>query len=959
MAVKLTPMMQQYMECKERYPDAILFFRLGDFYEMFFEDAEVVARELGLTLTARSKEKDGGIPMAGVPHHASQGYIAQLIEKGFTVAVAEQLEDASTTKGMVRRDVVRVITPGVVLDTDNLDARAPNYVAAIDTLGEGFGTGFAIAYLDVSTGDFRATEVSSVQDLVSELHRVEAREILAPEYAQGVIEPLQTQLPKVFWRFKHRAYFDAEGLVKTVAKGPRLKEDLENDSYFMDDVQVQSVLAGLNQIDFLFPELVQSASAAVLRYIVKTQRGVPSHVRTIEPYRTSAFLLLDDSTKSNLELTETLMGGKKKGSLLSILDHTVTSAGGRRLRQWLAYPLIDSMQITARHDAVEEFIKYPALRQDVRKALDEVYDIERLCGRLSSGSANPRDLRSLLSTLEVLPQVKDVLQECQADLLIDLQESIDPCEELCALIDSAIVEAPPVTITEGGIFKMGFNDELDEILDLANHGVDWILKYEVAQKEETGISSVKVKFNKVFGYFLEVTKSNLDRVPDTYIRKQTLANAERYITPELKEMEDKILHSTERRQVLERQLFEELRQQIAGHLGRLMNTASQLANLDVLSSLAELAQKREYVRPTLNNNGDIKIVEGRHPVVETTMTGGERFVPNDVDLGNDHRLAIITGPNMAGKSTVIRQVALITLLAQMGSYVPAKEANIGVVDKIFSRVGASDNLAKGQSTFMVEMTETAHILTNATNRSLVILDEIGRGTATYDGLSIAWAVAEYLHNVLGAKTLFATHYHELTELADALQGAFNMSIAVKEWQDNIIFLRKLVDGPANRSYGIQVGRLAGLPDHVVDRAKGILVLLEAGHFDQLEADGEQKDPEQFKAEKAKAAQAREKLESSHPARMDAQSLANKASKPAEKVEESVAVEPVATPKQVAPKEAPAAPEPQLSLFGSAQGPSPTEQSVLEELRKVSVGNMTPIEALVMLDKLARQLISER
>ncbi len=965
MGVKLTPMMQQYMECKERYPDAILFFRLGDFYEMFFEDAEVVARELGLTLTARHKEKDGGIPMAGVPHHASQGYISQLIEKGFTVAVAEQLEDASATKGMVRRDVVRVITPGVVLDTDNLDARAPNYVAAIDMLGAGLGTGFSVAYLDVSTGDFRATEVNSTEDLVSELHRIEARELLAPEYARELLEPLETQLPKVFLRFKHQAYFSAEGLLRSVAKGPRLQDDLENDSYFMNHTQVEAVLAGLERVDFLFPELVQSAASAVLRYIVKTQRGIPSHVRPIDPYRTNAFLSLDDSTKANLELTETLMGGKKKGSLLSIIDHTVTSAGGRRLRQWLSYPLLDIQEIQARHDAVEELIKFPALRQDVRKAFDEVYDIERLCGRLSSGTANPRDLRSLLSTLEVLPQLKDVLSECQCDLLINLEDAIDPCEELCALIDSAIVDAPPVSITEGGIFKLGYNADLDEILDLANNGVDWLLRYEVEQKEATGITSLKVKFNKNFGYFIEVTKSNLDRVPESYIRKQTMTNAERYFTPELKEMEEKILHAADRRQVLEQQLFEALRQQIAGELTRLMSTASELANLDVISSLSELATRREYVRPSLNNNGLIQITEGRHPVVETTMKGGERFVPNDVHLDPGKRLAIITGPNMAGKSTVIRQVALITLLAQMGSFVPAKSAEIGVVDKIFSRVGASDNLAKGQSTFMVEMTETANILSNATSRSLVILDEIGRGTATYDGLSIAWAVAEYLHNVLGAKTLFATHYHELTELADALDGSFNMSIAVKEWKDNIIFLRKLVDGPANRSYGIQVGRLAGLPEHVVERAKGILVLLEAGHFDQLEADGDAKDPEKLRAERERAQAAQEKL-SSHPAIIEAPGNAEPEPRPAQSAPQTTeplradppaktdSPQPASMVSEAPTEHAPSAPKAQLSLFGG--GPSAQEQEVIDALRKLSVSNMTPIEALVMLDKLSRQLM---
>lgn len=938
MSVKMTPMMQQYMDCKERYPDAILFFRLGDFYEMFFEDAQVVARELNLTLTSRSKSDN--VPMAGVPHHSSQTYIAQLVEKGFTVAVAEQLENPGEGKKIVQRDVVRVVTPGVVMDSDNLEAKAPNYVAAIEAMGN---THFGVAYLDISTGDYRATELGTINDLISELHRIDAREILLPDYVDKLIEPYKAQFPKSFMRVKHPAYFDVQGLLNAVSKGPRQAGVADAQGYFLDEKDVEHRLAPTAHFGFQQPAVVQAAASAVLRYIIKTQRGIPSHVRPVDPYRAQAFLVIDEATKANLELTETLMGGRKKGSLLHIIDQTVTAMGGRRLRQWLNYPLVDLQSIEARHEAVEEAVKYPALREDIRKLLDEVYDIERLCGRISAGSANPKDMRSLLATLEVIPQVKDVLNETSSDLYHDIEEHLDPCESLCALIDRAIIEEPPTSINDGGIFKVGYNDDLDEILEIASTGKDWMLQYEADERARTGINSLKIKYNKVFGYYLEVTKANLSLVPDDYIRKQTMTNAERYFTNELKEWEEKVLHAEDHRNTMEAELFEQLRQTVAAQLDQLMRTASEMANLDVLSSLGELAVKREYCRPTMTEDGALNIVDGRHPVVETSLTGGERFVPNDTTLSTEQRLAIITGPNMAGKSTIIRQVALISLLAQIGSFVPAGEATLCVVDKIFSRVGASDNLARGQSTFMVEMTETAHILLNATSQSLVILDEIGRGTATYDGLSIAWAVAEYLHNTLGAKTLFATHYHELTELAQALPGAFNLSIAVKEWEDNIIFLRKLIDQPANRSYGIQVGRLAGLPTPVVERAKGVLVLLEAGHFDELEAimpDGRSVEVPQHVQPAPAPAIAPEPTPEPEPT----------PPKPAPK--EEMADEDFDPFVHIAPKKQA---EPQLSLFGGGQNIAPEEQAVLDKLREVSVAHMTPIQALMMLDELSRLL----
>jgi DNA mismatch repair protein MutS len=588
----------------------------------------------------------------------------------------------------------------------------------------------------------------------------------------------------------------------------------------------------MGEFEFAATDAVERATTAVLRYITETQRGIPSHMRPAEPYHARSFLIVDEATKANLELTETLMGGRRVGSLLHVIDRTVTAMGGRLLRHWLSYPLVSAEAIEARLDAVGELVSSPALRDDIRGALDDVYDLERLCGKISSGTANARDLRSLLTTLDAVDPIRDYLTDSETPRLGFLAEALDPFDDLRGLIDSAIVEEPPVAITDGGLFKRGFDPELDEILDIAEHGKDWLLQYELDEKQRTDIGSLKVRHNKVFGYYIEVTKANLDLVPDDYVRKQTLANSERYFTPELKEMEEKILGAEERRQELEYRFFEDLRRTVGEEIAGLLRTARHLAEVDALAAFAELAVRNEYVRPEIVDDGTLEIEEGRHPVVERTIED-ERFVPNSVYLDTDeHRLQIVTGPNMAGKSTVIRQVALISLMAQMGCFVPARSARIGIVDKIFSRVGASDNLARGQSTFMVEMTEAAHILGNATEHSLVILDEIGRGTSTFDGLSIAWAVAEYLHDAIGAKTMFATHYHELTELSRTLPGAENLSIAVKEWQDTIIFLRKLVRGEANRSYGVQVAKLAGLPETVIERARTVLHNLEEGQFDE-------------------------------------------------------------------------------------------------------------------------------
>lgn len=919
--MKLTPMLRQYLEVKERFPGSILFFRLGDFYEMFFEDAKTSARELGLTLTARGKNKNA-VPMAGVPHHAAAGYIDRLVDKGFSVAICEQVEDVADAKGIVKRDVTRVVTPGVLLDSDSLDEKAPNYVAAIavgsasQAARAGQELTYGLAYLDVSTGDFQVTELRGRAELLSELNRVEPRELLIPQAEEGDavfaesnaqdddgrprisghFEAMRAQLEGVFLRPRSPKCYASKHLLERVAAGPRLADDLASDAYFLKSAAVEKIFARVHDFNFEGGEAVAKAACAVLDYLVETRRGVPANIQAVEPYRARSFLVIDESTKANLELTKTLMGARRSGSLLGVIDKTTTAMGARRLRQWLNYPLVDATRIRNRHDAVEEMLRFPALREDIRNALGEVYDIERLCAKISSGSANARDLRSLLKTLSIIPEVKEVLADCESEFLVALDESLDPCPELRDLIERAIVDDPPIELTEGRLFRAGFHAELDELIDLSEHGKDWLLNYAAEQKQATDISSLKIKYNKVFGYFLEVTKSNLDLVPEHYIRKQTLANAERYYTPELKEMEEKILSADDKRKTLEYQLFQELRQTVGLEVGALLRTASELANLDVIAGLSELAARLEYTRPTICDEPVIEIDEGRHPVVESTLKD-ERFVPNSVRMSPERRLLIITGPNMAGKSTVIRQVALISLLAQMGSFVPAKSARLGLVDKIFSRVGASDNLARGQSTFMVEMTEAAHILNNATDKSLVILDEIGRGTSTFDGLSIAWAVAEYLHDKLQSKTMFATHYHELTELVRTLDGAHNLSIAVKEWNDDIIFLRKLVDGEANRSYGIQVGKLAGLPEPVVARAKQVLENLEGGQFDERGVPRAGRQP-------------------GKPAPVTARNNPN-----------------------------------QLGLFQAPPALDPAQQAALERIQGLNPNTMTPLEALNILGEL--------
>jgi len=811
----VTPMMRQYLEIKSRYPDAILFFRLGDFYEMFMEDAVTAAKILDITLTSRNKGSDEEIPLCGVPHHSCQPYVAKLVEHGHKVAICEQTEDPRLVKGLVKRDVVRVVTPGLVTDTDTLQPNENNYLMAISPGTDGT---CGVALVDITTGEFRVTETVSDEGVRTEISSAQPREVLVPDGDEG--EALVRQLG-----------FSLDG--RSVNRLP---------DYVWEQDRAADVITSFFKVAQLdafgcaqLPAAIAAAGAA-LHYLQETQMGAVTHIRSLLTYSSQEHLVFDEATRRNLELNANLQDGKRKGSLLGVLDRTVTAMGGRLLKRWLNYPLVDVSTINARHAAVEQLLDAALLRTDLREALDGVYDLERLITRTIMGSANARDLVALRLSLQRLPQVIDLLGGCDAPLLLQLCQSLDPVEDLAALVATALVDEPPVALRDGGLIRDGFDDELDELRTISREGKGWIARLEGDERQRSGISSLKVRYNKVFGYYIEVTKSHLDKVPEDYERKQTLANAERYITPTLKEYESKVLGAEERLTALEYDLFIEVRQQAAACGERVQETARILAQLDVLLSLAELAHDRRYVRPQVHDGDELVIEEGRHPVIES-MSLGERFVPNDVTLDTrENQLLIITGPNMAGKSTYMRQVALITLLAQMGSFVPAKSARIGVVDRVFTRVGASDNLARGLSTFMVEMNETANILHHATPRSLVVLDEIGRGTSTFDGVSIAWAVAEYLHDhaPVAAKTLFATHYHELAELGMTRERIKNYNVAVREWNDQVVFLRRIVPGPASHSYGIQVARLAGLPSPVIERAKEVLRNLEAG---ELDADG--------------------------------------------------------------------------------------------------------------------------
>ena len=875
----LTPMMQQYMAIKEQYKDCILFYRLGDFYEMFYDDALTASRELEITLTGKNCGQEERAPMCGVPYHAVDVYLNKLVAKGYKVAICEQAEDPKQAKGIVKREVIRIVTPGTNLSQQALDEGRNNYLMCLVYDNNQFG----LAITDISTGDFYTTEVATLKELYDEIHRFSPSEIICNDsfYMSGASLD----------DFKDRLHVSVSTL----------------DTWYMDEaVSVQKIkehfkvasLDGLGLTDFPSGTL---AVGALLLYLYETQKNTLDNLTKITPYRSGGYMIIDSATNRNLELIETLREKQKKGSLLWVLDKTKTAMGARLMRNWIEQPLIEKKKITARQDAVEELYNDMITREEIREYLNAVYDLERLVTRISYRTANPRDLIAFKTSLGMISPVKQLLSQAKSAELKEIDERMDCLEDIYDLIEKSIQDEPPIMIREGGMIKEGYNEDVDKFRLSRTEGKTWLAELEAREKEKTGIKNLRVRYNKVFGYYLEVTNSYKELVPEDWTRKQTLANAERYITPELKELEDMILGAEDKLAALEYDLYCEVRDSIGEQVVRIQETAKAIAHLDVLASLACVAQSNDYVRPSINTKGVIDIQGGRHPVVEK-MNNNQMFIDNDTYLDNkNHRISIITGPNMAGKSTYMRQSALIVLMAQIGSFVPAKSANIGIVDRIFTRVGASDDLASGQSTFMVEMTEVANILRNATSRSLLILDEIGRGTSTFDGLSIAWAVVEHISNpkLLGAKTLFATHYHELTELEGKLDSVNNYCIAVREQGDDIIFLRKIIRGGADKSYGIQVARLAGVPDSVIDRAKEIASWLE----------------ETDVTDKAKNLQVRTS----------------------------------AKKKEVVREAVPA--EKQMSLFDIY----PADHPVLKELAELDVSNMTPIQALNTLYELQKRL----
>ena len=874
-----SPMMQHYLQTKEEYPDCILFYRLGDFYEMFFEDAKIVSRELELTLTGKSCGQEERAPMCGVPFHAYESYMNRLVAKGYKVAICEQMEDPKQAKGMVRREVIRVVTPGTNINEQALDEGKNNYIMCIVSLSDQFG----VATADVTTGDFFVTEVDSKRRLLDEIYKFSPTEVVCNEalFMSGLdIDDLKNRVGIVLYSLENW-YFDDSLCENT------LKEHFRVNS-----------LEGLGLADL---ECGMIASGSLLKYLYETQKNSLEQISAIHPYTTGKFMVLDSSTRRNLELVETLREKAKRGSLLWVLDKTKTAMGARMLRSFVEQPLIEKEEIEGRLDAIEELMQRAIDREELREYLNPVYDLERLLTRITYQSANPRDLTAFKSSIGMIPHIRGILLELQSKEIQGICEDMDTLEDLYTLIDAAIEEEPPITVREGGIIKDGYHEEIDRLREAKSQGKNWLAELEAKEREKTGIKNLKIKFNKVFGYYLEVTNSFKDLVPDYYTRKQTLTNAERYITPELKEMEDMILGAEDKLVQLEYELFRELREQIAKDVVRIQKTAKALAKIDVFASLALISEQNHYCRPSLNQNGRIDIKNGRHPVVEK-MINNDMFIANDTYLDNQkNRISVITGPNMAGKSTYMRQTALIVLMAQIGCFVPAETADIGIVDRIFTRVGASDDLASGQSTFMVEMTEVANILRNATGNSLLILDEIGRGTSTFDGLSIAWAVVEHISNpkLLGAKTLFATHYHELTELEGKLDNVNNYCIAVKEKGDDIVFLRKIVKGGADKSYGIQVAKLAGVPDSVIERAKEIAE--ELGRHDIVDF---------------------------------TEILSNKKNSATKKKKEHLDEVDLT----------------QMSLFDAVN-----DNDIIEELKEIDVGNLTPIEALNKLYELQNKI----
>jgi len=860
-----TPMLRQYRQLKALYPDAILLFRLGDFYEMFDEDAKIASRELELVLTSRRFSKTVKLPMCGIPYHQLTTYIGKLIEKGYKIAIAEQMEQPGKGKRLVKREIIRVITPGTVVEEGLLPDKEENFLVAIARGDEGYG----LAVIELSTGDFSATQVegaNALDSLLEELERLRPSEYVLP-----------TSL----------ASDESFTLRLTGIRKARLSP--QEDEAFSQLSASETLFSHFSSIpkELEALPLALRAAGALLRYLKENQLSDLEHIRAIKVYNLSAYMNLDAITCRNLELLKTLREGETRGSLFWVLDHTCTAMGARLLKRWITRPLLDPEAIKARLEAVENLVQDHFLRSDLRNLLDGLYDVERLVGRIGFGSANARDLVGLRRSLERIPPIKEALGRAQAPLLKELNQALDPLQDVANLIRNALVDNPPILVKEGGLIRPGYNKELDSLRREVASGKAWLAEYEAKERERTGIKNLRIRYNEVFGFFIEVTKSYLHLVPPHYERKATISGAERFVTSELKAKENEILAAQDKAKELEYELFVRLRREVASRIDRLQQAGRILAQLDVLCSLAEAAARYGYTKPIVDESTVINIKEGRHPVVERMMPEGEPFVPNDSFLeGDGDRLLVITGPNMSGKSVYVRQVALITLMAQMGSFVPAREARIGLVDKIFTRIGATDEIARGRSTFLVEMEETAHILQNATPRSLIILDEVGRGTSTYDGMSIAWAVAEYIHNRIGARTLFATHYHELTELEEHLEGAKNYSLAVAEEGGKIIFLRRVVRGGAEKSYGVQVAKLAGLPEEVTERAMEIL----------------------------------------------------------EKAEKSYAPQPL-TLREVTPK-------PDSLLI-------PTNDQaiweVVREIFRVDIANMTPVQALILLNELQRKL----
>ena len=877
---ELTPMMKQYMETKSQYQDCILFYRLGDFYEMFFDDALTASRELEITLTGKNCGQEERAPMCGVPYHAVEGYLNKLVSKGYKVAICEQMEDPKQAKGIVKREVVRIVTPGTNLDAQALDETKNNYIMCIVYIADRYG----ISVADISTGEYLVTELPDSSRLMDEISRFVPAEIICNEafYMSGMdLDGLKDRFGVTIYSLESW-YFD--------------------DSLCREKLLEHFHVSGFGGLGLEDYDCGIISAGALLQYLLETQKNSLSNLTHITPYVTGKYMLLDSATRRNLELCETLREKQKRGSLLWVLDKTKTAMGARMLRKYVEQPLISKKDIVLRLDAVEELKNQAISREEIREYLSPVYDMERLLTKITYGTANPRDLTAFKTSLEMLPPVRYLLEEMQSDLLKEIHEDMDSLEDLCTLLRSAIRDEPPIAMKEGNIIRDGYNEEVDKLRRAKSDGKDWLAKLENEEREKTGIKNLRIKYNKVFGYYLEVTNSYKSMVPDYYTRKQTLANAERYITPELKELEDMILGAEDKLYALEYELYCGVRDQIASQVERIQRTAKAVARLDAVASLALVAERNGYVRPNINEKGVIDIKDGRHPVVERMIPNGT-FIANDTYLDDKkHRISIITGPNMAGKSTYMRQTALIALMAQIGSFVPASRADIGLSDRIFTRVGASDDLASGQSTFMVEMTEVANILRNATSRSLLILDEIGRGTSTFDGLSIAWAVIEYISDsrLLGAKTLFATHYHELTELEGKISNVNNYCIAVKEKGDDIVFLRKIVKGGADKSYGIQVAKLAGVPDLVIERAKEIVEELSNEDITAKVSEIATKERTTKKKQKTR--------------RYDEVDIA------------------------------------QMSLFDTVK-----DDDVLEELKNIDVGNMTPIDALNTIYRLQNKL----